>query len=231
MKILTCENARKICQKNEFVFLNLGCGLKKAKNFINIDISSKVNPDYVYDLSKPLPFPENSIHIIVSIDLFEHFDKYVRYIVMESWAKALVQGGGIFLRVPDFEYFMKNRQLIETENLIEILYGETMAASKIFISHFGNHKWAYTPQSLKNFGKLFGIEFSILDNKGYNTINHFGKELIFQGEPGSINVSGTKKFNQRNDITINSYGNALGDGKPFITLKEAKNIIGQKNYP
>ena len=39
--------------------LNIGCGLKKKKGYINIDISKDVNPDRVVDVEKGW-FDENS---------------------------------------------------------------------------------------------------------------------------------------------------------------------------
>ena len=52
--------------------LNLGCGNKKQKNYINIDVRESVNPDIVADLSKTFPFESDSIEEIKADNFLEH---------------------------------------------------------------------------------------------------------------------------------------------------------------
>lgn len=52
--------------------LNLGCGYRKIDGFVNIDIRSEVGPDFILDLTKPLPFKTNSIARIRAFDVIEH---------------------------------------------------------------------------------------------------------------------------------------------------------------
>lgn len=209
-KLLTQAIAEKICKDSGIIRLNLGCGFDKKDGFINIDAVDRFNPDYTCDLSIPLPFPKNSVHLIIATDLFEHFDKYLRYIVMENWANILKIGGKILLQVPNMEGILSLMGEIDTEVLMELIYGENMIASQNYSWHFGNHKWGYTKRSLIEFGRIFGIEFSI------------------QSGPGNINAEGIKTRDHLlndNDIHIYSFGNDHGIGKPYMSLKEVKDKI------
>lgn len=53
--------------------INLGCGVNKVKEFINVDSDEKVKPDVVHNLDiRPWPFKENSVAHIVAKDILEH---------------------------------------------------------------------------------------------------------------------------------------------------------------
>jgi hypothetical protein len=53
--------------------LNLGCGFKKAKGYVNVDRSEFVKPDQVVDLEKtPWPWKDNEFSHIVAKDILEH---------------------------------------------------------------------------------------------------------------------------------------------------------------
>jgi len=58
--------------------LNLGCGKDKKNDYINIDFSSEVEPDKVWDLEKtPLPFKQNSVNEIQAEHVLEHIHNFV----------------------------------------------------------------------------------------------------------------------------------------------------------
>lgn len=56
--------------------LNLGCGLKKFKGYLNVDRSEFVKPDEVVDLeTTPWPWKDNEFSHIVAKDILEHLGK------------------------------------------------------------------------------------------------------------------------------------------------------------
>ena len=57
--------------------LNIGCGKKKIKGYINCDKAKEVNPDKVVDLEKKLPFKENSIDEVIGDHILEHIYKFI----------------------------------------------------------------------------------------------------------------------------------------------------------
>lgn len=58
--------------------LNLGCGPYKMEGHINIDCNPLHKPDIVRDVSRGLPFDDNSVESIVASHFLESFDTFFR---------------------------------------------------------------------------------------------------------------------------------------------------------
>jgi predicted SAM-dependent methyltransferase len=54
------------------VKLNLGCGFRKFEGFINIDMREIVKPDLLHDITKPFPYADSSVDLILADDILEH---------------------------------------------------------------------------------------------------------------------------------------------------------------
>lgn len=57
--------------------LNLGCGNRPLKGYINCDISPEVNPNKIVDLEKPLDFEDNSVDEIIANHVLEHIQNFI----------------------------------------------------------------------------------------------------------------------------------------------------------
>lgn len=84
--------------------LNLGCGQEKLQGYINIDISAKCKPDYVWDVTK-LPYPKQwatpgTIDRIEADNLCEHIEAYTFIKVINHWYDLLKDGGKLWIKVP-----------------------------------------------------------------------------------------------------------------------------------
>lgn len=94
------------------VQLNLGCGYKHKKGFVNIDLLKECNPDIILDLDKEaLPFKNNSVDYIHSEFLFEHLNNFG--FVLRECHRVLKSDGLMFMLLPyatsisgDYEYHM-----------------------------------------------------------------------------------------------------------------------------
>lgn len=106
------------------VKLHLGCGNKKIKDYINIDIRKEVNPDLIEDISKLETFCENSVDIIYVSHVLEHFSRHEYKKVLSRWYDILKKDGILRISVPDFEsineYYNNTKDL---SKLIGLLYG------------------------------------------------------------------------------------------------------------
>jgi len=74
--------------------LNLGCGLRHQKDFINIDNRPEVKPDLLCDVLMGLPFDDNSVEYVLANDFLEHIpigQSVVR--VIEEIYRVLINGG------------------------------------------------------------------------------------------------------------------------------------------
>jgi len=148
--------------------LHLGCGTKKLPGWINIDSVESCRPDIVHDLGKALPYADLSADEIMAYSVLEHFDKYMRYCVFSDWARVLKIGGLIHLEVPDFKKLLFRFFKFRFDDFVDTLFGENMWEAQIYIGHFGNHKWGYSQNSLKEFTGKFGIEPLEVKTKGLN---------------------------------------------------------------
>jgi predicted SAM-dependent methyltransferase len=84
--------------------LNLGCGTRYHRDWVNLDfraISSEVLP---YNLLKgPLPFPSNTFDAVYHSHLLEHFPKRYVPIFLRECFRVVKPGGTIRAVVPDLE--------------------------------------------------------------------------------------------------------------------------------
>lgn len=94
------------------VNLNLGCGNKPLKNFINIDYYNKNMADKLCDLNKPLPFGTETVDLIFSDNVFEHIENFVELI--NECYRILKKGGFLITRVP---YFKSKHAFVDPTHL------------------------------------------------------------------------------------------------------------------
>ena len=73
--------------------LNLGCGYEKLKGYINIDSRKEVKPDKVMDVSKGLPYDDNSIDEVRAYDFLEHLLPDKTMFVVGEIFRVLKPGG------------------------------------------------------------------------------------------------------------------------------------------
>ncbi len=148
--------------------LHLGCGTNKKEGWINIDSVQGCRPDVVHDLTLPLPYADMTVDEVLAEDLLEHFDKYMRVVVFSEWARVLKVGGVITVQVPNFKKILFKYFKFGFNNFVDFIFGENLWNSKIYIGHFGNHKWGYSPESLRDFIAQFGIQVEQIETKGLN---------------------------------------------------------------
>ncbi len=82
--------------------LNMGCGDTKKKDYINIDISDKCNPDVVWDI-RNTPFPDEWLGAerIEADNIFEHIEAETLIKVINECNRILKPGGELWIRVPE----------------------------------------------------------------------------------------------------------------------------------
>lgn len=83
--------------------LNLGCGSKIKKGFINLDKYNTFNPDIVHDLEKfPYPFEDNSVDQILLSHVLEHLgaDSIIFNEIMQELYRICKDGAEIDIIVP-----------------------------------------------------------------------------------------------------------------------------------
>lgn len=84
------------------VRLNLGCGLKHQHmdGFINIDNRPEVEPDLICDISKGLPYEDNTVDEVLALDFIEHLERHEVIFLMDEIYRVLKPNGIFYHRTP-----------------------------------------------------------------------------------------------------------------------------------
>ena len=196
----------------ETIKLHLGCGTKKLPGWVNIDSVEGLKPDLIHDITLPLPYQNQTVDEILAEDLLEHFDKYMRFVVFGEWARVLKIGGTATIQVPNFKKILFRYFKFGYDNFVDFIFGENLWESRIYIGHFGNHKWGYSQKTLKEFVGVFGIESVDVRKAGLN-----------------LRLEGIKRrhvtMSELDNIQIHSHANKFGKGQETVSLKFARETI------
>lgn len=97
--------------------LHLGCGKRHIPGFVHIDAIDFPHVDHVAMIDH-LPFiPDNSVELIYTCHVLEHFKRSELPTVLQEWFRVLAPGGNLRLAVPDFAalcaVYQKNGKLEE----------------------------------------------------------------------------------------------------------------------
>jgi predicted SAM-dependent methyltransferase len=86
--------------------VNVGCGQNFAAGYINIDLANEPNVVY-WDCRKSLPFDDNSVDIIFTEHVLEHFEYPSQSSTfLKECFRCLSEGGVLRVVVPDGELYL-----------------------------------------------------------------------------------------------------------------------------
>jgi len=88
---------------NENEFLNLGCGSRFINNWTNIDFAS--NSPFVkkYNLTKGIPYDNETFKVVYHSHVLEHFSKDMANYFLSECFRVLEKNGILRIAVPDLE--------------------------------------------------------------------------------------------------------------------------------
>lgn len=143
--------------------LNLGCGKRILKGYINIDFPNNAydsQPDMALDIRK-LPFEDNSVDEILAVHVWEHF--YLNEVdgIIEEWKRVLKEDGTLILEMPCLDKIIGFIQEgnFHPQLVMWPLYGDPS-------THKGEadlHKWCWNIKGLQSFlekHKFKNIQFT-----------------------------------------------------------------------
>jgi SAM-dependent methyltransferase len=94
-------NAEGISKPESHRKLNLGSGLKRLDDAVNLDITPRTQPDVVHDLNiRPWPFADKSFDEVVAYDVIEHLQDTLA--VMEEIHRIAADGAVVKITLPHF---------------------------------------------------------------------------------------------------------------------------------
>jgi predicted SAM-dependent methyltransferase len=146
--------------------LNVGCGDRFFPSFINLDYNWIPGVDLCWDLSRPLPFPDNSLEGIFSEHCLEHLSlSQAHHLIGEFW-RTLAPGHIVRIIVPDAELFIRTycHWMSGTKHPFPLPYlcdlaDMTFSPIQIVNAIFRNygHQYAYDYDLLSKMLKLQGF--------------------------------------------------------------------------
>lgn len=89
-------------------YINLGCGDKYHKDWVNIDLYSDSPFVKSCDLRKGIPFAENSFEVVYHSQVIEHYEKDDARRFMKECYRVLKPDGIIRIVTPDLENVVRN---------------------------------------------------------------------------------------------------------------------------
>lgn len=150
-------------RKQEILKLNLGSGKIHLPQWINIDYEP--GADLVLDLTKKLPFRDNSISFIYSEHFFEHLTYDQGKMLLNECFRCMKEGGLIRIATPDLDLLIQkylsdwdNQDWIRSEGSQFI---KTRGIMMNVSFYFWGHKFIYNKEDLMN----------QLSNAGFNDVN------------------------------------------------------------
>ena len=143
--------------------LNLGCGKKHMEGYVNVDLDnnwSSLKPDLIADISKRLPFDDESVDEVASFHVIEHFYRYDIENILEDWIRVLKKGGTFVVECPClnkilelYNHFLSKQIPVEPQMTIYGLYGNPGYRVPEM-----THKWCYSVMELKSLLESYGLK-------------------------------------------------------------------------
>ena len=149
--------------------VNLGCGYRPMKGWINVDRARGPDVQVVWDLARGLPFPDSSCSAIFSEHLIEHVSKEDAARLLSECHRVLQNGGVLRLSTPDAELFLRS-YADDRKFLAHAEFSQPIdtAVDRVnyMMREYGQHLWSYDEELLT----------LMLKRARFNTVirQHFG---------------------------------------------------------
>jgi predicted SAM-dependent methyltransferase len=191
--------------------LNIGCGTRFHKDWINIDKFSYSKDVTPCDLKKGIPYPDSYFDVVYHSNLLEHFSKNEAFLLLKDCYRVLIPGGIIRIATPNLEEIVK----IYLKSLEEI--------------RNGSEKWTYNYEWIL----LEMYDQTVRNKSGGEMLNYFLKDKIIN-EEFVLKRCGTeaKKLIEYGKKILNekNAGIPVKRCAKNRVIKKIKNIVLNKKY-
>lgn len=180
------------------VYLNIGCGPKgrQAANWVNIDAVKSFGVDYAVDLTRKLPFPDDTFDGIFCEHVIEHFSATeIPSLLREAW-RIMKPGAALRIIVPDGRWIMET-YLNDPASLVKRRFGSpaegtAMQAVNSFFRQRYEHQFIYDYETIEQV--LLSAGFRAAQHLRYG-LEGSNKDIILDDigyEPESLYVEAIK---------------------------------------
>src|SRR5215472_7898117 len=153
--------------------INLGCGYRPMKDWINVDRARGPEVQVVWDLSQGLPFPDSSCSAIFSEHLIEHITKDAAARLLGECHRVLQNEGVLRLSTPDAELFLRSYagdQLFLAHSEFSQPIDAPVDRVNIMMREYGQHLWSYDEELLALMLKRAG--FTRVERQSFGVSAH-----------------------------------------------------------
>src|SRR5450759_3475104 len=103
--------------KEKLNYLNVGCGSKYHKDWVNVDMNPDSSDVVRCNLLKGIPFPDEMFEVLYHSQVLEHFPKEKAFDFMKECHRVLKKNGIIRVVVPDLENIIDEYKKYLNENI------------------------------------------------------------------------------------------------------------------
>lgn len=157
----------------EDLCVNLGCGYRPLKDWINVDRARGPEVQVVWDLSEGLPFADSTCSAIFSEHVIEHVSKDHAVRLLAECYRVLKVGGILRLSTPDAGRYLRS-YAGDGEFLRQVSFQEPIETPLDRINQMmrehGQHLWVYDAESLILLLRKVG--FNSACEQQYRVSNH-----------------------------------------------------------
>ena len=145
--------------------LNVGCGNKPKKGYINIDIRKLKGVNVICNVMQ-LCFKDNTIEELVAESVLEHCPRLDIKTILQHWIDILEPGGKLIIVCPNIKLLATNylRGKLSTERFVRQMYGDQGYPEN-------THKCGFDPEYLTLLLKQCNIEESRIIDTELNANN------------------------------------------------------------
>lgn len=149
------QQIKHLLKERKNIYLEIGAGSKKGGNgWVTLDISPGC--DIYWDLSKGLPFPDNSIQKLYSCHVFEHFSFDDAEKLFDECLRVMIPGGIFSICVPNAKLFIDAYYGAEQQANADQLIAHKPAYNNVsrldyinYIAYMdGHHKYMFDEENL-----------------------------------------------------------------------------------
>lgn len=155
------------------LLINIGCGPKTLRGWVNLDAARGDEIDVVWDLRNGLPFSDEAAAAIFGEHVIEHVPRAAAEILLRECRRVLQPGGVLRLSTPDAGRFLRSyagdQKFLADERFIDP--AETpMDRVNMMMREHGQHLWAYDAESLVRLLRKVG--FSSAEEREFGVSAH-----------------------------------------------------------
>lgn len=131
--------------------VNLGCGYRPMKGWVNVDRARGPEVQVVWDLANGLPFPDSSCVAVFSEHFIEHILKEDAARFLTECYRVLEPGGVLRISTPDAELFLRsysgNREFLVHPSFSQEI-DTPVDRVNYMMREYGQHLWSYDEELL-----------------------------------------------------------------------------------